>query len=304
MGQITLQPQENFTIVRQLADHTDTTEYGVLAVVRNAATDDILERINLTAKGDNRFTHVYQVPADISGLGFYIDITTTVYRDETYEEKAEAYGEENETYLVYDRAKHNGGGGMGGGDIDYKKLKKMIDKAVKDAIEPVQKAVAEIEIPKLTEKSYDEHFEQLKTGLMTMCEDIKKAIPEYKKEEVNFEPIMDALRDSFSDMAEAIEKVQVSSDDKPAPVDLSEVLTKLEKIEKDMPDEAVQKLSASFDNISNLFETKYPAMLETANKLLDKLRDAFLYSSGLPEKPKPDESKLPSNRANKLLGNM
>ena len=76
---IQLRPTETFTIVRVLGDTVDTATYFVQAIIRNSNTGKIIDTINLTDKGNRRFTGNWEVAADVSGEGFYIDITTTVY---------------------------------------------------------------------------------------------------------------------------------------------------------------------------------------------------------------------------------
>ena len=126
-----LHPTEQFTISRQLADPDDTDTNYVQATVRNAKTDELLKRVNLTLKGSQRFTGLYEVPADVSGQGFWITITTLVYSDSGYTVRNMNYNAEQNTYLVQDRANKGSGGGHGD-DIDYRKLAKVIDDAVKN----------------------------------------------------------------------------------------------------------------------------------------------------------------------------
>src|SRR5574337_612585 len=98
-----LEPREYFTIARGLEDYTDSTTYYVRAVIRNARTDALIDTVNLTDNGNRRFTKAWQVPADPSGLGFYIIVTTTVYTDSGYTTKAENYLERFEEHLVQNR---------------------------------------------------------------------------------------------------------------------------------------------------------------------------------------------------------
>ncbi len=51
-----LNPHEQFTIVRQIEDHTDSSTYYVRAVVRNAKPDALLATVNLTDQGSRRFS--------------------------------------------------------------------------------------------------------------------------------------------------------------------------------------------------------------------------------------------------------
>lgn len=147
---ISLQPQEQFAIVRQLADHTDSTTYYVRAVIRNSITNAIIDIVNLDDKSVGRFLKIWEVPADVSGLGFYIDITTSVYTDSDYSTKAPTYGDELEDYLVFDRHVSGGGGGM---DVDYKKIDKLVIAAIKtipevklESLEPIKKALEAIKM--------------------------------------------------------------------------------------------------------------------------------------------------------------
>lgn len=120
-----LQPQEFFTIVRQLPDPSDSSTYYVRAVIRNARTDVIIDTINLTDRGSRRFSLPWQTPADTSGLGFYIAVCTSVYTDAGYTIKSDSYGEEMQTYLIDNRFRNLGGGG-GGDGVDYTKLRKIL----------------------------------------------------------------------------------------------------------------------------------------------------------------------------------
>lgn len=147
-----LNPRETFTIVRQIEDHTDQATYYVRAVIRNAKTDAIIQvdgnnYVNLTDQGSQRFTKNWLVPADASGQGFYISILTSVYTDSGYTTKSENYGDKIETYLVQDRVNANLGGlgGGGGSDIDYKKIRKIVDEVVK------QRLKEDIDMPEMPE---------------------------------------------------------------------------------------------------------------------------------------------------------
>lgn len=134
-----LRPREIFTIARGLEDHTDSSTYYVRAVIRNARTYAIIETVDLESQaGGHTFLYDWQVPADSSGEGFYILITTSVYTDAGYTTKSDLYGDKLTEYLIADRLNPNSGGIGGGADIDYKKIQKIIKEAV-DRIEKPQK---------------------------------------------------------------------------------------------------------------------------------------------------------------------
>ena len=163
---ISIAPREWFTIVRGLYDHTDSSTYYVRAVIRNSRTDELIATVDLDDSGDgHRFKKVWQVCADPSGLGMFIDIVTSVYTDVGRTTKG-TYVDEFDTYLVADRMNPNIGGG-GGPDVDYKKIGRMITEAISGipkpekvdmpkidlttvlgAISDVQRAVSGIDIPK------------------------------------------------------------------------------------------------------------------------------------------------------------
>lgn len=125
-----LRPTEQFTIARQLADPQDSDTNFVRATVRNAKTDVLLSTVNLSNKTGQRFSGVYEVPADVSGEGFYITITTLVYTDAGYTTINPNYSAEMNTYLVQERPSKLQGGGGGGDDIDYKKVRKIVEEVI------------------------------------------------------------------------------------------------------------------------------------------------------------------------------
>lgn len=131
-----LKPQEQFAVVRQLSDPFDSGTYYVQAKIRNAHDDTLLATLNLSDKGGQRFRSDWQVPADTSGEGFYIDIETIVYTDSGYSTVSDVYGRENAVYLVQDRATPPFGAG-GGPDIDYKRLGNIVRGILKEQ-EPVK----------------------------------------------------------------------------------------------------------------------------------------------------------------------
>ena len=136
-----LQPQNSFTVVRQIANHLDTGTYYVRAVIRNAYTDELIKNLDLTNKGGQRFSKNWQVPADPSGQGFYISIVTSVYTDSNYTTKSSDYGDEAATYLVQDRI---GNLSKGGGGLDIRTTRRIIKEELAKIKFPEQK---KIEIP-------------------------------------------------------------------------------------------------------------------------------------------------------------
>jgi hypothetical protein len=145
---VILQPQSSFPIVRQISNHLDATVYYVRAVVRNADGDTI-DTVNLTSQGSQRYQSRYRVPVDSSGQGAYISIVTSVYTDSGYTTKSDNYGDEENTYLVFDRVSGSRGGGSGGGNIDIGTIRRVVAEELEKALpEEVEDEPEEVEIEK------------------------------------------------------------------------------------------------------------------------------------------------------------
>ena len=127
---IQLNPREYFVIVRQISDPKDTNTYYVQTKIRNAKTDVLLDTVNLTDQGDQRFSKSWQAGSDVSGNGTYIIATSRVYTDSGYSTESALYSVEQNQYLIQERYNPVFGNGSGGADVDYKKIEKMINKAV------------------------------------------------------------------------------------------------------------------------------------------------------------------------------
>jgi len=127
---IRINPREYFALVRQISDPTDTDTYYVQVKIRNAKTDVLLDTVNLTDKGDQRFSKSWQAGSDVSGNGTYIIATSRVYTDSGYSTESALYSVEQNQYLIQERYNPVFGNGSGGADVDYKKIEKMINKAV------------------------------------------------------------------------------------------------------------------------------------------------------------------------------
>lgn len=206
-----LSPREYFTVARGLEDHTDGATYYVRATIRNARTDELLDTINLTNQGDgHRFSLPWQVPADPSGQGFYILITTSVYTDSGYTTKSELYGDKYDTYLVHRRASASFGAGGGGADVDYKKVRKIVEEVVGQALKTIP-VPEKPEIPAPDLSSILEAVRDVGTSVRAIT------IPEQK--EVKLQPILDALlslKETLQDKAYLKDHLQELSEIKEA----------------------------------------------------------------------------------------
>lgn len=213
-----INPTEKFTVVRQLDDPYDAGVYYVKAVIRDAVTDALLATLELEDKGNQRFTDIWEAVSDISGLGRWISIETTVYTDAGYTTKSERYGIDTREHLVQQRYNHanSGGAGAGGPDIDYKKISKIIQEALTLKFAEIEEMEEELEaelknvitaistgnealfkrmVEKMVEhKGVDYDDKQIKNLLATISEQII-AIDIPKPEPVDFTPLLARLRD-------------------------------------------------------------------------------------------------------------
>lgn len=145
---VILQPQVDFGLTRQLSNHLDVATYYVQAKVYDV--DGVLiDTTNLTDKGGQRFSRRWRVPVDRSGQGAYISIVTSVYTDSGYTTKSDNYGDEENTYLVFDRVSGSRGGGSGGGNIDIGTIRRVVAEELEKALpEEVEDEPEEVEIEK------------------------------------------------------------------------------------------------------------------------------------------------------------
>lgn len=137
-----LKPHTIFPIVRGIPDHTDSGTYYIRAVIRKAVDNTVIATVNLVDKGGRYFVYNWEVPADVSGEGFYISIVTSVYTDSGYTTKADMYADEFYTYLVAERPSAMQLLGAGGGsDISYKRIEDIVSKSIKNIKFPEIKPV-------------------------------------------------------------------------------------------------------------------------------------------------------------------
>lgn len=150
---MTLQPQKDFVITRQIANHLDTDTLYVQAVIRDAVTDTILETVNLDDKGSQRFTKSWHTVADPSGQGRNISIVTSVYTDSNYTTKSPNYGDEENTHLIQERVL---GSLKSGGGLDMATTRRIFAEELAKLTLP---NLQDIQFP--AQKDYDVMFKQV-----------------------------------------------------------------------------------------------------------------------------------------------
>lgn len=272
-----LQPNQNFTIARKLANHTDSTSYYVQAVVRNALTDDILATLNLVKKtGEQRYTKDWLVPSDPIGLGLQITIETSVYTDSAYTLKSENNADEIADHIIRDDISKSHGGGGGGGfseKFDYRRLRQIVEEEVAK-IPPVP-AFPEIPTPKEYEMKWDEVFSRIDA--------VEAKIDALPTENNDDAPIMAKL----DEVVGAIEAKEVTPE-----VDLTPVLSAVEEVRNEVTASREEHRTALDSHMTGLKE-ELPAMIdEHTGKAVGRAKFSLnmpfgMQMDGMNDRPKP-----------------
>lgn len=257
-----LAPQEFFTIVRQIEDPLDSNTYFPQSEVRNARTDALVEIVDLESKGDQRYSERFQVPADVSGLGFYISIVTKVYEDSDHTQESANYGRREQTFLVKDRDQRLGGGSNGlSADAVEKILRKVLPEFVKNPekinLKPLIKAIGEV--PLLTAD--------------------RITIPEVKfpaQKPVDFSGVIKAVNSSRDDVLVGIADIDIP-DPKKALESISGLIKGIEtSLNKADIEGAIKLLPQLNEELQ-----KIPEHIEKVNETEKKLQDTILVSRSL-----------------------
>lgn len=217
---VQLKPQQNFTVVRQISNHLDSGTYYVQAVIRNAYTDAVLATLNLDDKGSQRFSKNWQVPADVSGQGFYLSIVTSVYTDSGYTTKSENYGDEESTHLVAELptgARFGGGGGIGISDVRRvisEELRKLQEEKPEVQEEPEEK----VEAPKIPD--YSDKIGEI----MSAVGYIQSVVEKIPTEKTNLSSIESGIRE----LKQAIQDKEVTPE-----TNLTPIIERLSELDND-----------------------------------------------------------------------
>jgi len=143
----------------------------------------LITNLDLDLKGDQRYSKNWQVVADPSGQGTYISIVTSVYTDAGHTTKSENYGDEENTYRVFDDMSP---AMKGGGGLDMRTTRRIMEESLEKMKFPEQEKIS---IPK--QKEYDDKFNELTRGLS----DIKTLVASLPAENVNLSPLMTRLNE-------------------------------------------------------------------------------------------------------------
>lgn len=258
---LTLQPQNSFTIVRQIADHTDVDTLYVRAVIRNAYSDVIIATLDLTDKGAQRFKKDWQVSPDPSGQGFYISMITSVYVDSNYTTKSPNYGDEENTYLVQERVL---GSLKSGSGVTMRQVREVMEDVIGKIKFPEPEKIEFPEPEKIEFPKQEKDARIVK--VLSILSDIKFGIGKIPIDIIDLTPILTSIK---------------KLDDKD--IDLSEVVSAIEKISSDFKkdNEKTQLL------IKKVVE-QLPVLIEGSVKDLHVSLPLKIESEKREEKPKKE----------------
>lgn len=276
-------PQSTLRIVRQLTDPQDTGTNYVRAVIKNSATGDTLATVDLTDAGTQRFTGSYQTPPDASGLGYYIDITTTVYTDSGYTSKNLNYAIETNTYHVYQEVTHFGGGA----DIDYKKIRQIIKEEITAQEQPT------IPTPRDMTPEMLGMERRIKDALTDAVGSIR--IPEQVKPDLQsvVAQIRSTIDDALNTILLAVDNKEVTPE-----TDLTPVMTEVQNIPSQEMLDAIAALNARVETLQEIVNTQQDvnSLKTAAEEFMSKVSPRTL------NVPKERPENIINMRARKLLG--
>lgn len=265
---MTLRPQQTYTIVRQIEDHRDTATYYVRAVVRRSLDDTTLATINLTDKGGQRFKEDWLVAQDSTGLGFDVDITTSVYTDSGYTTKSENYGDKIENHRVETLQTNFGGGGS---DISYQKVREII-----------REELEKKEIPTADLSGIEKLAQTILQNVSTMPEytedllDIKQALSGIPKEQVDISPLIKSIEKMAQSHAEVLSENEDILEKSTATIKTEVAKLKIEEI--------IVLLKKVIDNSNNDAEIK--KQLSELNKIISDKPYIILNNPSKEEAPR------------------
>jgi hypothetical protein len=278
-------PNSSLRIIRQLSDPYDSGTYYVRAVVRNSATGDVLDTIDLTDSGSQRFVGTYQTGADASGSGFYIDVTTYVFTDAGYTTASENYSIESNVYHVIQQWNH--AAGLGGGlDVNYEKVRRIVQEELGKLVipEPIQPRDLTPELLGI-ERRLKESVGAIK-------------IPEQK--EVDLEPVKQEVRSSVDNAINTLLLAVDAKEVTPA-TDLTALEAEVASIRTTELNALATELTALRERLDAVLALKEQQDNDVAlarNKALEFV-DTL---SGRTRKEEPDPEELRRARARKLMG--
>jgi hypothetical protein len=259
-----LNPGEKFVIARQLDDPLDTATYYVRAYIRKTSDDSLIATVDLTDKGDQRFRGEWPVAQYNDPT--YITITTKCFTNAGYTTESDVYRRNEEMYLIQQRWNMAFGGGGGGADVDYKRIKEIVEKIIVEKIALIKMPVPEIK--NITK--YNTVREKFEIDLSPITKQIKELsneiqiIKNKKDKDVNFAPVASDIKQLGLLITKVIK-------DQPQ-VDFSDILMAINSLSRVITDNN-SNLGEKVKKIENNTEKPGPDILK---EKLKKRRAIFL----------------------------
>jgi hypothetical protein len=279
-------PQSTLRIVRQLTDPYDTGTNYVQAVIRNSTTGGVVATLNLTDETAQRFTGQYTTPPDISGMGYYLDVTTTVYSDSAYTTKNTNYAIEAHTYFIHEQKTHFGGGG---GDVNYDKIRKIVQEIL-DGQEKQEMPTIKDLTPEI--KAMEQ---RIKDSVSSAVSSIR--FPEQVRPDLDgvVSRISATVENAINTVLMSIEQKEVTPE-----TDLTPITQAIESLPLNEQREATQELQTLVNTLQELVNTQsdVDSMRLAAEEFMDKVKPRTLTAP----KEKPKEENTSALRARRLLG--
>ena len=221
-----IEPVKQFLVERHLNNPSDTGTYYCKAVITNSLSGVVIDTFNLTDNGGKYFSKSWVTPNDPSGTGLQITISTTVYDDSGYTTESVVYGTDKTSYIVRALAGtrlfggYAGPGGRTGGEVDYNRIQKMINDAVKQIVIPEQKEYDDSEVRKGVASTHVSLAEIIQEGLLNITQEIKSAIKEIDKSDEVIEKILSSKEiNAIKDLPRQFEKAEMSDEELHATID-------------------------------------------------------------------------------------
>ena len=287
---MTLTPNEQFLIARQLEDSADTATYYLRAIIKDIDGTTI-DTVNLTDGGNQYFYKKWLVVSSNTINGKYIAINIFVYTDASYTTLSTLYGVRSDTYLIFQRLNANQSFG-GGGVIDYREVGKMVAEEIKKIEFPKQ---PKQELPKVTDftpiikeitKTINDRIDKIpipekleKIDLSPLDSGIKRVITEItsrpKFEKTNLEPFIPEMKKLHESMAREThqEYIKMMAEHSKK---LEDVLKKAEEIMDSISDDnAKMKLLEGLRNGTVGFEMLGNSESKKKKQYLESLKQQF-----------------------------
>lgn len=227
-------PQEQIQLATLLSDPLDTGTYYVRCVMRDTLSNEVLDTVNLTQDPNNnrRFYGAMTAPSNLTMVGRYINITTSIYTDAGYSAYSAEYQETIDRYIVAYRW-NQVLGGAGSGDPFANQGRQVTDIVRKELVKFLHLFKKMKKLEQLLEDLRSHVDSRESPGIGFAVEDLQEAISaaiadamdeagihdgikELKKSSGEMGPLVErAARDmsgSSADLAESARKIAEAAD--------------------------------------------------------------------------------------------